>query len=227
MSITQNQIPANDLPRGVRLSAILLIVCSLLEMIFMAHHPTVHAQHISDALVQMGQVAMQDKIVHGALIVLMYATLFGLYTYAYKRGLQRAGNRVGLLAYLTGVAAFTGAALIDGFLLPDFAAYAVSATGDEVSISAILALCHTANQVLAVFGSVATSVGILSWSIDLLRDQLVARVLAIYGCLMGASVCVALLTGFLHLNVGGMSIVVYAQAFWVSGLGLLMLKNRV
>jgi hypothetical protein len=227
MSTSQTENMTRDLRSGVRISAILLIVCSLMEMIFMAHHPTVHAQNISDALVQMSHVAIKDKIVHGALILLMYAVLFGLYTYAYRRGLQRAGNRFGLLAYFTGVAAFTGAALIDGFLLPDFAAYAASAINDEAPIRAILALIRTSNQVLAVFGSVATSIGILFWSIDLLRDQLTTRVLAVYGSLMGASICVALLSGALHLNVGGMSIVVYAQAFWASGLGLLMLKNRV
>ena len=218
-----NARPSSDAPwRG---AGVLLIGVSVLEVAAMAHHPSVHAHEIAEVLAQIRALATVDSWVHGVLIALIVVGFLALTEFARRRGLARPLIRAGLIAYAVGVGAMIGAALVDGFIVPDVAMRAAGVSAAELQISAgQLALCVLANQALARLGAVALSVGIAFWSLDLVRGAGLARVLGIAGIVIGLACAGALILGALHLNVHGMMLVLVLQVVWTVGVGILMLR---
>jgi hypothetical protein len=81
------------------------------------------------------------------------------------------------------------------------------------------------NQAFAKCGAVLMSAGITALSLDLLRGALPARALGIFGLSSGLACALAIATGWLRLDVHGMSAVVLLQALWTIGAGVLLLKH--
>ena len=85
----------------------------------------------------------------------------------------------------------------------------------------------TGNQALAKLGVIATSAAIVLWAIALLHDSKRARWLAIVGLATGLAPALALLAGWIRLDVHGMLIVVIAQALWNLAAGTELIRGRI
>ena len=213
--------------RAARAAGALLIAASILELIAMAHHPSVHTTDLAQAIVQLRALSAASAWVHGVLIALMLAGFFALTEFAWQRGIGRPAIRAGLIAYAAGVVAMMGAALVDGFVTPRVAMLGPGVSATDLQITAqLLKLCMLFNQALASLGAVAMSAAIIAWSLDLVRGAGAERALGVFGVAIGLGSAGALILGALQLDVHGMMLVLVLEVIWTTGVGVLLLRTH-
>lgn len=128
-----------------RLCGTLLLGPALPIAIALTHHPAIGPHH-ADIATALASAESANRIFHAGMIAMIGVLYLGLVEYARRRGLQRVFVIGGLVAATAGLAAETGAGLIDGFFVTGFAAPPVLAAGS-------LAL-----QILAKFGLCAAPI---------------------------------------------------------------------
>jgi hypothetical protein len=215
-------------PNGVARSAgALLIAATTLEVVVMAHHPSVKTANLALAVEELRTMVALSAWVHGTLIALLLAGYYSFAQFAHRRGLRRPLVLVGLISYTAGMLALIAAALIDGFVTPRVVLpTTILGLGDMHVTAQILVLCSLLNRAAADLGAIAMSVGIAAWSLDLLRGAGLLRVTGVLGVLVGLIPAIALISGALALNVHGMLLVVILQAIWAIAVGILLVTSR-
>jgi hypothetical protein len=209
-------------------AGILLVAATVLEIAAMAHHPSVHSPDIAEAIEEIVRLASLSAWVHGVLIALMLGIFYILTEFSRRRGIERPWVRAGLIAYAVGVLSMIGAALMSGFVIGHVAAATAHLPDADLRTSAqLLNFCSVLNQTFANLGAILMSLGIVFWSIDLLRTRPLPRFLGMFGLLVGIVPALALVFGGLHLNVLGMTQVVVLQALWNVGIGVLLVRGTV
>ncbi len=195
----------------------------------MSHHPSAHAaREPAAAIAALVRIGAVDRIVHGAMIALMAALLFGFGVFSVRRGFDKQTVLGGVTAYAIGVGAMFGAALINGFLVPDVAERYAAASPDGIMFAArVLSICALANHVLAKFGVVAMSIAILLWSVDLARMPGVLRATGALGLAAAVSSTAVLVFGGPALTVQTFSAIVICQAVWYFAVAALLVRGRV
>jgi hypothetical protein len=205
----------------------ILMAASLLEVLGMAHHPSVQTSDISQAIEQIARYSTLAAVVHGVLITLMLLIAYGFVDFTIRRGLGRPLIRAGAIGYGCGVVAMIGAALVSGYIITGLASLMPHATEVDLQINRqLLLLCRVLNQSCANFAVVAMSAGIVCWSLDLCRDSGSRRAVGVFGCLVGLVPAFALMFGEIHLDVHGMLWVVVAQAAWNVAVAVLMVRRE-
>jgi hypothetical protein len=211
---------------AVRAAALVLIVVPLLEVLAMAHHPSVHAHEVTEVVAQLRASAGSSALVHSVLIALMYLVLFGLTEFSVRRGLSRAAVRAALIAYGAGVLFMTAAALVSGFITPRIAlAVPALAPADPALIVQFATFASLFNQAFAHCAAVLMSAGIAAWSLGLLRGSVAARVVGGFGLLTGIGCALAIFGGVLRLDVHGMAAVLVLQSVWTIAVGCLLWRE--
>lgn len=212
-------------PGSPRAAGVILISATLLEVLAMAHHPSASTPDIAEAVRQVSRLGQLSAWVHGVVLAAMLCIAYGLLEFVRRRGWSRPWMRAGAMAYGTGVLLMIGAALVSGFVLPDLVALTPHASPTDLAINGqLLVLCRVLNQSCANFASIATCAGILCWSIDLARERGGLRLLSLLGLLVGILPAVALIAGWLRLNVHGMSEVVWLWALWNLGVAVTLVR---
>ena len=207
-------------------SGALLLIASLVEVVAMAHHPTVQDAGTSQVIVEIARSSARSATVHGVLIALMLSIVYGLLGFVEARGPGRPLIRAGAIGYGFGVLAMLGAALVDGYIVTGLAALLPRETIVDLQISRqLLLLCRVLNQSCANFGVVAMSSGIFCWSLDLCGAAGWSRVAGVLGCAVGLSCALALILGRLQLDVHGMLAVIVAQAGWNVTVAVLLIRG--
>jgi hypothetical protein len=193
----------------------ILLAATLLEVLAMAHHPSVHTPDVAAAVQQIGQLAKLSAWVHGVVLSAMLCIAYGMLEFTLRRGWSRPWIRAGSIAYGSGALVMIGAGLVSGFILPGLAAATPHVSAIDLAINAqLLVLCRELNQSCANFATVAMSAGMLCWSLDLLGERGRVRWLGILGVLTSVLPATLLVSGALRLNVQGMSEVVWLWALW-------------
>ncbi len=211
---TPTQAAKPTLARSVAAGA-LLFAATLVEVLAMAHHPSVHTPDTAAAVRQISELGKLSGWVHGVVLSAMLCIAYGLLEFTLRRGARRPWMSAGSLAYATGVLLMMGAGLVSGFILPGVVTLTPHLSTVDLAINAqLLILCRVLNQTCANAATVAISAGILCWSIDLLRERGALRALGLLGLLVGSLPAAALISGALLLDVQGMSEVVWLQALW-------------
>ncbi|HEY3644199.1 MAG TPA: hypothetical protein VGM16_02575 [Gammaproteobacteria bacterium] len=210
------------------IAGVTLIAATLLSVLAMAHHPTLTAPDITQALQQLKDLANLSAWVHGILIALMLLIYWCLTEYSLRRGVGKPLVRAGLIFYGAGVVAMIGAAVVSGWLTARIGNLLPNPGDQDLHLLAILINFSGAmNRVLANLGAVAMSAGILAWSIGLLHDQGWTRAVGLIGVLAGAAPALLLITGGMHLDVHGMLLVVLVQGVWNIAVGILLIQRRI
>ncbi|HEX3467381.1 MAG TPA: hypothetical protein VHT05_04815 [Candidatus Elarobacter sp.] len=222
--------PADPSPRRApdgEVAGAVLAIAALASIFVLAHHPTGGHRQVAALVAEIVRFAPQDQAVHGAMIALVAGLLFALTVFSLRRGLRDQLVLAALIAYAIGVLALTGAALVDGFIVPSVsAAYATDVSTAAAEAVALLRLCFAAIQAATGLGLVAQSVAIVLWSAGLVRSAGWTRVVGVLG-LPAALYPPALLAmhGAItaHMLVG----LVAAQAIWYLGVAVLLLRRDV
>lgn len=213
--------------RHAPIAGVLLMLATLLSVVAMAHHPHVTAPDITQAIQQLKDMAELAAWVHGSLIGLMLLSFWCLTEYSLRRGVEKPLVRAGLVFYGAGVVAMIGAATVSGWLTGRVATLVPNPGDTDLHVMAMLINFSGAmNRTLADLGAVAMSAGILAWSLGLLRDRGWTRAVGALGVPVGLAPAVLLISGGMHLDVGGMTAVVVIQGIWNMALGVLLVARR-
>jgi len=224
MQQDSHQLVSLESHRTSAAPGIVLMAASLLEVLGMLHHPSLHTSDVAQAIEQMTRFATLSGVVHGVLITLMLLIAYGLVEFALRRGLLRPLIRAGGIAYGCGVLVMIGAGLVSGFIVTGVASLVPHATAVDLQVNLqILLLCRVLNQSCANFAVVAMSIGIVCWSLDLCRNSGSLRAVGVLGCLVGLVPALALMFGEIQLDVHGMTEVVATQAAWNIAVALLII----
>jgi drug/metabolite transporter (DMT)-like permease len=165
----------------------------------MAHHPTsademqgagflVHPLLIGlSALIFAASVFLSRRLGHGRLAVVAANTAMAIW-----------------------LAANTGAATINGLIVP-----ALAARGADIGQD-IFRLCWEANQALAAIGVFAAGFAYALWATVLLRGQpWIDRGLGVVALITGLLPMLALATGLMQMNIAGATVIYTAQSLWI------------
>jgi hypothetical protein len=220
------QSESPNVPNG-RAAGIAIAVCATLTVIAISHHPVVTTHEPAEAIAQMVQMGTADRVVHGVVIALIAALLFGFSVFSLRRGLHRQLVVAALIAYAMGVGVMIGAALIDGFLIPAIATRYAGAQPDAIKFAAqFLALCAMTIQIFAKFGVIALSSAVVLWSADLARTPGVLRITGLIGFASGL-VAVGVLVFAGRLDPHNLGAIVLVQAVWYIAVATLLVRERV
>jgi hypothetical protein len=205
-----------------------LAVCAAAMLLAISHHPVAHGRHVAAVLPEIVRLATIDRVVHGAVIVVVLVSLYAFAVFALRRGLERHASVFGFIAYAAGSAALVAAGLIDGFVLSAVSEYyaAQGPAGLQPAASA-LTLCSIGVQVLTQMGLLTMAAGALAWSLELVRAPGALCAVGILG-LASAALTVGLsVANAGSLNPQNLLAIVAAQALWSFAVAALLLTRRV
>ena len=210
----------------LKYAGIILIATTLISLFMMMHHPTVAAKNTSAQVAEILQETLINNAVHGSLMLMVIVTLIVYLLYSYHRGFDKVTIIIAQLFFGIGTMAMIGAALINGFIYPDFVQGFSSATADDLDqISAIKALLWSCNQSLAKMAVIFMSIAMIFWSYELFNKQNINRIIAILGIAAGLYCGLAILLAFIELNLSGMTRIVAIQGIWHFAMAYIMIKK--
>jgi hypothetical protein len=220
-SATPPNAPAT-VPGGI------LVASALLAVIALTHHPVAKASHGADVFRQIRALAPLDRAVHGAMIAVTALLVFALCVFAQRRGLRRPWNLFALIAYALGAVAIIGAALADGFFVPEIG-LRFGTPADAASGIALLRLCAIAIQIFTKLGLIAMAVAFASWSADLIggKPPLRVTVTAAVGSAAVATQAAIVAFGGPAITASSIVWIVGAQACWYVAVGTLLIRGDV
>jgi hypothetical protein len=194
-------------------------------LVAVSRHPVAAARRGLEALQAVADVGTADRIVHGALIAIIFAMVFSFTVYTLERSRLYLGATA-WVAFFAGNLCVIGAALTDGFFVPAFAErYLRSVPLDATPGLTVLNAASVAIQVLTKFGFLAISLATLCWSIDLLLEGRGNRGIALLG--FAAPIVVAALLFFGgNVNVHSLLIIIGLQATWYFAISYRMIKEQ-
>jgi hypothetical protein len=188
----------NTLPNESRLAAFAMIATCVLGFVALLHHPTGESIHAA------GDPATKlalNSLVHAGMLAITLVLTACLAQYTGDRGWGRLLPRTGFLLFAAGAIAACGAALVNGFVVPDLMR---SGHADETIGAALWA----GNQRLMAFAGFTFAGAVGCWALDLLRTP-GARVFA------GIGLVLAVAETIWQLHIGSRFDVHAMQGFWV------------
>jgi hypothetical protein len=216
-----------DPPNG-RLFGAFLLGTAILTTVALTHHPSFGNHQPADVAKALAAGSAPNEAFHAFMIVMLGVLYLGLVGYSRRRGLESPLVLAGLIAATVGLAAETGAALIDGFFVSIFGAHiargnpALVDQGMQVISAAAIVL-----QILAKFGLVAISAAMVLWSVQLFDRDRAHIALGIVGCVAGTLTIVLTSTVATTLDPHNVALVYGTQALWYAAAGVLMIQRRL
>ena len=209
-----------------RVAGFVIVASAVLALGAIARHPTVGAARGSaDVLAQLAALSTADEIVHGVLIVLIGALLFGFTVFSQRCGLHRGVVLFGLIGFALASAGMIGEALLDGFLIPALAARYASASPQDSDIALhVIAAAGAAIQILTKFAIAVTAVAVTSWSVALVRSSGASRLAGVVG-FVSAAVAIVVLVSTHRLNPHTLGVIVGVQSLWYGTIGILLMRR--
>lgn len=209
-----------------RAAGIILAGASVVVVVVLTHHPHVAATAPAEIIAGIGAVATSARLVHGAAIALECALLLAFVDVSLVLGLRHLVVRAALVSAVTGTVAFVGAALLDGFVLPQLAMrYRAAPVVAQEMFPYVAAVCSTGLVVLTMFGLVATCLAMVLWSLRLLRTTRLGAVVGALGCLIGPGLVVALSTEVVQLRASQLPWLMAVDSIWNLALAVVMLRG--
>ena len=215
------------LPEG-RIAGIVLIVTALVVILAMSHHPSGGSLSPGEGGGHVLKVGGLTGPVHGTMIAAMFALVFGYAVFAARLGFAHLLVIAAVVCYAIGAVAHIGAALINGFVVDDLASHYVGAVQADLSVlKNMLRLTWAMNQALAGLGVLASSAGIVFFSLQLLQIGPLTRLVGLAGLAAGILPALAYATNILELDVAGAFTIYAAQAFWTLLVGALLVAKKI
>ncbi len=201
----------------------ILLLGSGLSVLGMLHHPTAGG-HGLVAVQNLARMADLANAVHGFLMVVLGAMVFGLSGLTARLGWSSPAPRAAFIAYAIGAMTMLGAAVINGFAYSRLAGWFLAhKTTDPMLIDAVLAALGSLATTLAQVGVAGQAFAIALWALALWRHN---KALAVLGAVVAIPSFAAMFGAF-PLNVHFYLGVVVSQAVWTMAVGAAMVRGRV
>lgn len=191
------------------------MLAGLLAIITMMLHPSISS---TDPLEQIEEIRREFSInahVHGLMIIYGLLSSACLIYFFVCRSCCKALNVFAITFYVAGSAAMIGAALVSGFIFPEFAVHLDGDSPNQASLYlAIRQYSWSANQALAYFGAYAWSAAMVLGSLSLFYGTKFERLAGVLCIAIGVLSLFALAGGWLSLDVFGMRVIMTGQGVW-------------
>lgn len=216
-----------DPPNG-RLFGAFLLGTAILTTVALTHHPSFGSHQPADVAKALAAGSALNEVFHAFMIVMLGVLYLGLVGYSRRRGLESPLVLAALIAATVGLAAETGAALVDGFFISVFGAHIASGNPALVDQGMqVIAAAAVVLQILAKFGLITLSAAMVLWSIQLFDRDRAHIALGILGCVAGTLTIVLTSTVATTLNPHNVALVYGTQALWYAIAGVLMIQRRL
>jgi hypothetical protein len=201
-------------------------IATVLTIALVAHHPVAAGQDHSEILNDIVRQASMDRLVHGGLIAIVGALLFGFSLFASCLDASRPLIRLGLIAYTAGCAGLVGAAVIDGFITPDIATRFAAAPADDLRVAyGFLIFGGSAIQYLTKLSFVLLSTGIASWSLALIGAGGPRRWAGLFGLIAGGVPTLLILTTGTVMTPYSLIAILALQGVWNLAISALLIRT--
>lgn len=131
-----------------------------------------------------------------------------------------------MLVYLFGGVCMVTAAAVNGFISPSvMGKLSVAPMLNQASANVCKLLLTEINRVAALAGVVGMSLGVMFWSVGMLRQENPWRLSGGIGLCVGGIGVAGLLTGYLNATVPGMIAIVVMQCVWNVAVGKKLLST--
>lgn len=203
-----------------RLGGLALILGALSGIITLTFHPAGGSHHVTPA---------QFEILIAVIVGVHALAICGLpICFAGALALTRRIDSpmrlalFGLIIYGFGLVAVMTAATMSGLVTPDMLRQIVTKSGSADHLHPLINYTHSLNQGFARIGAVAFSVAIFSWSLVAIRTRTLPIALALYGLISSGAIIVALVIGYLNLDLHGFRVITLIQSLWFFAAGVVL-----
>ena len=211
-------------PIATRTAGILMLASAVLSIVFVALDPAVAATTSRATLEGMAAVGPRHRAVHAVELACVLGLALGFTSLAARLGTQRAAVRGALIAYLVGCLAMMAAAVTDGFVTGDVAAYYLRAGHSVDTGREMIHLCYVVVQDFAAAAWCLQSVGVLALAFTLLRERGLPRIVGALGLSSGALPPVALVATWGAMDGGVVMGILLAQLVWNVAASVLLMR---
>ena len=208
-----------------RVAGLLMLASAIVSIVFVALDPEVTATTSRAILEAMVTNGTTHRIVHAVELACVLGLAFGFASLAARIGTQRSAVRAGLIAYLVGCLAMVIAAVTDGFITGDVAAYYLQAGHSVDTGREMIHLCYTVVQDFAAASWSFQSVGVLTMAFALLRERGPQRIVGILGLATGAVPPIAILATWPAMDGGVVIGILSAQLVWNVAASVLLMRR--
>jgi hypothetical protein len=206
-----------------RKSGLALITGMVGTIITMALHPTGHDLMAPGQFASMAQL---NVAVHSLALVCIPILFLGALGLTQRLAAPNRLALSGLVLFGFAEVAVMIAATASGLVAPGLIHHIAADPGMADMWRAVLTLNGHLNQAFALVYVVASSVAIVLWSAAILKANIFARALGIYGCILGPLSVLGVLSGHLRLNVHGFGLIVLGQAIWFMTAGVMLWRFK-
>jgi hypothetical protein len=214
-----------DLHR-TRAAGIAIVAATIISTIFVALDRSGGGSNELEILQGIARLQGLKELVHGVAIASVCAYGFGYAALARRLGLQRPLVLAGLVTYLFGCVAMIGATIIDGFVTPHIATEAITAAPERIAFA--YNLVHYLGTVLndlAKLGWILQAVAALAWSITLIHERGVNRLIGITGFLSSALVAIIVFASATDMTMTSLLSVLLAQLIWNIAAAVVLIRE--
>ncbi|MEO1172741.1 MAG: hypothetical protein AAFX94_11940, partial [Myxococcota bacterium] len=203
-----------------RIASAVLFSVSALSLLAMLHHPTVSSESFEHALQEIERERGLNASVHGAMIVFtaLYYWAFSVLT----KAIDSPWAQWGQLAAALASALLIGAAIVSGFLFPEFAASLQARSIPEETARPLMRLLRSTNLTLAELGIAAYALAMCSWGAALMRHS---RRLGALGLGLGLAIGAAVVFD-VRWGVFATTLFAAALAAWSTAAGIWMWRSK-
>ncbi len=208
-----------------RVAGLLMLAAAVVSIVFVALDPEVTATTSRAILEAMVANVTTHRIVHAVELACVLGLAFGFTSLAARIGTQRSAVRGALIAYLVGCLAMVIAAVTDGFITGDVAAYYLQAGHSVDTGREMIHLCYTVVQDFAAASWFFQSVGVLAMACALLRERGAHRVVGVLGLATGALPPIAIVATWPAMDGGVVIGILSAQLVWNVAASVLLMRR--
>jgi hypothetical protein len=207
-----------------RITGLALIAASVGVIVVLGLHPSGKDLFVPG---QSDSAARKLIAVHSMALACLPVWFFGACGLSRRFGILWTA-RAALVTYAFAVMAMMNAMVVDGLVSPGLGREIVNTSG-TVGQAWRIAFNYNSlvDQAFMRVFLVASSIAIVLWSVSIVKSVELSRGAAIYGCALGATTVIALLSGQLdrHAHIFGMVIIGQALWFLLIGASLWRVRN--
>ncbi|MDB6164029.1 MAG: hypothetical protein JWL98_1461 [Xanthomonadaceae bacterium] len=208
-------LPLDRTTSPSRSAGVAIAAATVVSTIFVALDHGGGGSNALEVLQGIARLQVLKEVVHGVAIASVCAYAFGYATLGRRLGLQRPLVLAGLAVYLMGCVAMIGATILDGFVTPHVAMDAITGSPEKIKFAyALIYYIGIVLNDLAKLGWILQAVGALAWSITLIGNRGLHRVIGIVGLFSSLLVCVLIAAAATNMTMTSLLGVLLAQLIW-------------
>jgi hypothetical protein len=223
-----HQAISTPAPTDARLAGLVILASAILSTATVALDRGASGKTTLEILQSMVQVQSWHQNVHVVAMACLCGLMYGYTVLSQRLDLRRAPVLMGLVTYALGSVLMFAATILDGFISTGIAADFVNGTPE--AIQAARWMIHVVESIaltdIARVAWVLQSVAAIAWSVALVRDAGMRRVVGYIGLVAGALPAAMVILAGAQMDLSVVVGTLLLQAVWNLAAGVLLLRDR-